>query len=191
MRERALAVLLLAMALPAQAPKVRQSPAASVSQELGLTKLDITYHRPAVKGRVIWGNPEDPGKPLVPYGQVWRAGANEATTISFSGPVKVAGHAVPAGTYAFFAIPGKERWTLILSKNAKQWGAFKYKQAEDDLRFEATPQAAPMQEWLDYTVDLRDQASAVVTLHWEKLAVSFPITVEIPGLTALQKEWAK
>ncbi|MBS1785681.1 MAG: DUF2911 domain-containing protein [Acidobacteria bacterium] len=185
MRERALAALLVAnLVAMAQAPKVRQSPAASVSQELGLTKLEITYHRPAVKGRVIWGG-------LVPYGQVWRAGANEATTIAFTGPVKVAGHAVPAGTYALFAIPGKDRWTLILSKNAKQWGAFKYKQAEDDLRFEATLQAAPMQEWLDYTVDLKDQASAVVTLHWEKLAVSFPVTVEIPGLPALQKEWAK
>lgn len=168
----------------AQAPKVRESPAASVSLDLGLTKVEIVYHRPAVKGRAIWGG-------LVPYGQVWRTGANEATTISFSGPVKVAGHAVPSGTYGFFAIPGKERWTLILSRNAKQWGAFKYNAAEDQLRFEATPQAAPMREWLAYDMDLQDQASATVTLSWEKLSVAFPITAEIGDLAALKAEWSK
>ena len=186
MRDRALPILLLfaAAALSAQAPKVRQSPAASVSQDLGLTKVEISYHRPAVKGRVIWGG-------VVPYGQVWRAGANEATTITFSGPVKVAGHDVPGGTYALFAIPGKDRWTLILDKNPKQWGAFKYSQAEDLLRFDVTPAAAPMQEWLDYTMELADQATATVTLRWEKLAVSFPVTVEIPGLAALKTEWSK
>ena len=185
MRDRALPVLLLAAAaLPAQAPKVRQSPAASVSQDLGLTKVEISYHRPAVKGRVIWGG-------VVPYGKVWRAGANEATTISFSGPVKVAGHEVPAGSYALFAIPGKEQWTLILDKNPKQWGAFSYKPEEDLLRFEVAPSAAPMQEWLAYTMDLTDQATATVTLRWEKLALSFPVTAEIPGLAALKKEWSK
>lgn len=184
MRDRVLPFLLAAAALTAQAPKIRESPAASVSQNLGLTKVEISYHRPAVKGRVIWGG-------LVPYGQVWRAGANEATTLSFSGPVKVAGHEVPAGTYGFFALPGKDHWTLILSKNAKQWGAFKYKESEDQLRFEVTPQAAPMQEWLDYTMELQDQASATVTLHWEKLAVSFPITADIGDLAALKAAWAK
>ncbi|HET6329684.1 MAG TPA: DUF2911 domain-containing protein [Holophagaceae bacterium] len=185
MRDRAIPVLLLAAAaLPAQVRQIRESPAASVSQELGLTKVEINYHRPAVKGRVIWGG-------LVPYGQVWRAGANEATTISFTGPVKVAGHDVPSGTYALFAIPGKDRWTLILDKNAKQWGAFSYKPDQDLLRFDVTPSAAPMQEWLDYIVELADQATATVTLHWEKLAVSFPVTVEIPGLAALRTEWSK
>ncbi|HZU53823.1 MAG TPA: DUF2911 domain-containing protein [Holophagaceae bacterium] len=186
MRDRAL--LLFAAAIPialsAQAPKIRESPAAAVSQNLGLTKVEIAYHRPAVKGRAIWGA-------LVPYGQVWRAGANEATTIAFSGPVKVAGHDVPAGTYGFFAIPGKERWTLILSKNAKQWGAFKYKEAEDQVRFEAVPQPAPMEEWLDYSIALQDQASATVTLSWEKLSVSFPVTADIGGLAALKAEWKK
>lgn len=185
MRDRALPILLLAVAsVSAQAPKVRQSPAASVSQDLGLTHVAITYHRPAVKGRVIWGG-------LVPYGKVWRAGANEATTITFSGPVKVAGHEVPAGTYAFFAIPDKDRWTLILDKSPKQWGAFSYKPSEDLLRFEATPEPAPMQEWLDYSIELTDQATATITLHWEKLAVSFPVSAEIPGLDALRKEWSK
>lgn len=185
MRDRALPILLLAVAsVAAQAPKVRQSPTASVSQDLGLTHVTITYHRPAVKGRVIWGG-------LVPYGKVWRAGANEATTITFSGPVKVAGHDVPAGTYAFFAIPDKDHWTLILDKNPKQWGAFSYKPSEDLLRFEVTPSASPMQEWLDYSIELTDQATATVTLHWEKLAVSFPVTAEIPGLDALKKEWSK
>ena len=184
MPPKAALALLAVLPLAAQAPKIRQSPAASVSLDLGLTKVEIAYHRPAVKGRVIWGG-------LVPYGQVWRAGANEATTISFSGPVKVAGHEVPAGTYGFFAIPGKDRWTLILSRNATQWGAFKYKASEDLIRFEAVPQAAPMQEWLAYTMDLQDQASARVTLSWEKVAVSFPVTAEIQNLPALKAEWSK
>lgn len=189
MRDRAL-VCLLAAALPAltaqeaAAKKIRESPAATVSQDLGLTKVEITYHRPAVKGRKIWGG-------LVPYGQVWRAGANEATTLSFSGPVKVAGHEVPAGTYGFFAIPGKDRWTLILSRNAAQWGAFKYQASEDQLRFEATPRRGDDEEWLEYSLDLKSHDTLLVTLAWAKLEVSFPVTAEIPGLAALKAEWAK
>ncbi|HTL98324.1 MAG TPA: DUF2911 domain-containing protein [Holophagaceae bacterium] len=175
MRERAFLLLLAAAALPAQVKQIRESPAASVSQDLGLTHVEISYHRPAVKGRVIWGG-------LVPYGQVWRAGANEATTISFSTAVKVAGHEVPGGTYAFFAIPGKERWTLILDKEPKQWGAFDYKPEQDLLRFEAAPEAAPMQERLDYTLEVKDQGDAIATLHWEKLAVSFPISADVDGV---------
>lgn len=187
LRPASLLLAAAALALSAQAPKpkvVRESPAASVSQDLGLTHVEIAYHRPAVKGRAIWGG-------VVPYDKVWRAGANECTTITFSGPVKVAGQEVPAGTYGFFAIPGKERWTLILSKNATQWGAFSYKQAEDQLRFTVAPQPAPMHEWLEYEMDLQDQAWVTATLSWEKLAVSFPITADIPDLAALKAKWAK
>ena len=177
MRDRLPALVLLAATIAAQAQvkQIRESPAASVSLDLGLTHVEITYHRPAVKGRVIWGG-------LVPYGEVWRAGANEATTISFSTAVKVADHDVPAGTYAFFAIPGKTRWTLILDKEPKQWGAFDYKPDQDLLRFEATPAASPMRERLDYTLDVEDQGHALATLHWEKLAVSFPISADVDGI---------
>ncbi len=175
MRDRALILLLATAALPAQVLQIRESPAASVSQELGLTKVAINYHRPGVKGRVIWGG-------LVPYGQVWRTGANEATTFSFSTAVKVAGHEVPAGTYAFFAIPAKDHWTLILNKTADQWGAFSYKSDQDLLRFEVTPGPAPMQEWLDYTLELKDPSTAIATLHWENLRISFPITADVDGI---------
>ena len=175
MRDRAFTLLLAAAPLVAQVQQIRESPAASVSQDLGLTHVEITYHRPHVKGRVIWGG-------LVPYGQVWRAGANEATTISFSTAVKVAGHDVPAGTYGFFAIPGKERWTLILSRNAKQWGAFDYKESEDQLRFEAKPQRGDDEEWLEYSLDLKGRDTALATLAWAKLEVSFPITADVDGV---------
>ena len=174
-RPALLAALLAAAPVAAQVRQIRESPAASVSQDLGLTHIEITYHRPGVKGRVIWGG-------LVPYAQVWRAGANEATTISFSSAVKVAGHEVPAGTYGFFAIPGKERWTLILSKNAKQWGAFDYKESEDLLRFEVKPQRGDDEEWLEYSLDLKGRDTAMATLAWAKLEVSFPITADVDGV---------
>lgn len=168
-------VLLAALPAAAQAQQLWESPAASLSQNLGLTKISVSYHRPAVKGRAIWGG-------LVPYGEVWRTGANEATTISFSTAVKVAGHDVPAGTYAFFAIPGKDSWTLILNKEAEQWGSFFYKADKDQLRFEVKPEAAPMQEWLDYGLDLAGPDTAVLGLRWEKLKVAFPISADVKGL---------
>ena len=93
------------------------SPAASVSLAVGPATVDIEYHRPAVKGRPIWGG-------LVPYAQVWRTGANEATRIRFSDPVRVQGQDVPAGTYALFAIPTEKSWTVILNKKAEQWPRF-------------------------------------------------------------------
>lgn len=150
---------------------IQASPAASISQSVGLSTVAIEYHRPAVKGRPIWGA-------LVPYDAVWRTGANEATTIRFSDAVKVEGKDVPAGTYAFFAIPGKDKWTLILNKTAAQWGAFKYSAAEDQLRFDVKPASAPMQEWLRYSIEPSSANSAVVQLAWEKLSVQF--TVEAP-----------
>ena len=115
------------------------SPAASVSQAIGPATVSIDYHRPSVRNRAIWGG-------LVPYGEVWRTGANEATKIQFSDAVRIDGHEVPAGTYSFFAIPTANSWTLILNKNAAQWGAFKYAVADDLLRFEVKTLAVPSQE---------------------------------------------
>lgn len=178
MRDRAFVLLLPVLAaapLGAQVRQVWPSPAASVSLDLGLTQVEVTYHSPGVKGRTIWGG-------LVPYGEVWRTGANEATTLRFSTAVTVAGHPVPAGTYAFFAIPCKDRWTLILNKEADQWGAFSYKADQDLLRFEVKPEAAPMQERLTYAFDLHDLGDADLVLRWEKLAVRFPIHADVDGL---------
>jgi len=176
--------LLLAPALLAQAPApvppvrlkpMQASPAASVSQTLGITSLKIDYYRPAVKGRAIWGE-------LVPFGQVWRAGANEATIFTFSDPVKIQGKELAAGSYGFFAIPGKEGWTLILNRKAKQWGAYEYKAEEDALRFEVKPQAAVHQEYLEYDLQIASPERLRVDLRWEKVSVPFEVEIDVKGL---------
>jgi tetratricopeptide (TPR) repeat protein len=179
---RSLLAVLLVTALTAQdkpAPvrltPLRVSPACTLTQEIGISRIDLTFARPAVKGRKVWGD-------LVPFGQVWRAGANSATTLTLSHAAQVAGKAVPAGTYGFFVIPGEKTWTLILNKKAKQWGAYDYKQAEDLLRWEATPQAGPFLEYLDYRVIPADTGSATVELGWEKLRVSFPVVFDTKAI---------
>src|SRR5512142_1029117 len=113
------AVVLLAAALLAEAPPLAvpdASPAASVSQTIGITNVTISYHRPAVNKREVWGK-------LVPYNQVWRAGANMNTTISFSSPVTVGGKVLPAGTYGLHTIPTAKDWTIILSADYSNWGS--------------------------------------------------------------------
>jgi hypothetical protein len=152
--------------------KVRVSPKASVMQIVGFTEINIDYNRPGVKERVIWNE-------LVPYDKVWRAGANEATKFTFSTDVKINGKTLKAGSYSFFVIPSKEKWTLIFNKIADQWGAFEYNEAEDALRFEVTPEDAHLQEWLTYTITKSSNNSAILRLEWEKLKVSFTVEVLI------------
>ncbi|HYO14114.1 MAG TPA: DUF2911 domain-containing protein [Thermoanaerobaculia bacterium] len=178
----AFVVLLLLLSLPLNAqelPVPRESPRASISQVIGITTVEIEYHRPAVKGRTIWGE-------LVPYDKVWRLGANDATTIEFSDPVKVAGREVPAGTYGFFAIPGKERWTLILNKRARQWGAFAYKVEEDVLRFEVKPETGPATEWMTFSFSPAGSDRMTVDFAWDKVRFSFPIEVDVDRIV-----WAR
>lgn len=173
------AVLAAALALPAQQPMVKPfqvSPAASVTQDLGISTVKIDYSRPGVKGRKIWGE-------LVPFGQVWRAGANNATVITFSDPVEIGGKALPAGAYALFAIPGPTAWTLVLNRNAKQWGAYSYKQEEDALRIQAVPAALGQPvEYLQYTIQVKSMDTLRVDLAWEKLAVGFDVKLDARGL---------
>jgi tetratricopeptide (TPR) repeat protein len=161
--------------LAAQTQQLYESPAASVSQNLGLTKIEINYHRPAVKGREIWGA-------LVPFGEVWRAGANEATTFTVSTPVKLGGKELAAGSYALFIRPSKTGWTLLLNRKAQQWGAYNHKEGDDALSLELKPEAAPSQEWLSYSIDLKDRRTAMVSLHWEKLRASFPVEADVDGI---------
>jgi hypothetical protein len=116
----------------------------------------------------------------VPYGQVWRLGANEATTIAFSGPVKVEGKDVAAGIYSLFAIPGKDKWTFILNKTAKQWGAFKYQQSEDLLRFEVAPEPANAVEMMTFSIVPKGPASASVEMEWAKVRTAFSVTGTLP-----------
>ena len=170
-------VLLVAVSAAAQ-PALRlpeASPAATVGQTIGVTDIAITYHRPAVNKRKIFGG-------LVPYGVLWRAGANENTTISFSTPVKVEGQAVPAGAYGLFMVPSPSQWTVVLSKFAGDWGAYNYDPSEDALRVSVTPQTMPdNQERMAFSFDDLTANSANASLRWEKLRVPVKIEVDLPA----------
>lgn len=154
-------------------PRVSQH--ATVTQRIGLTDVTIAYHRPEAGGRKIWGA-------VVPYDRVWRAGANENTTITFSDDVSIEGHALPAGTYGLHTIPTADQWTVIFSKNSTSWGSFSYDEKEDALRVTVKPHEGEMTEALDYTFDDVKPDSALATLRWEKVAVPFRISVDIKGL---------
>lgn len=157
---------------------------ASVTQTLGADcEITIAYHRPGVKGRDVWNDMsanEAVGR-LVPHDEdprPWRAGANNATTIAFSKDVKVEGEALPAGTYGLFLVPRQEGdWTVIFSKNAKQWGSFGYKKDDDALRVDVTPEEAAHQEWLVYGFDDCQGSTGTAFLHWEKKRIPFKIEV--------------
>ena len=155
----------------AQAPPLvlpKQSPRASLSQTVGLTTISLTYDRPAVNGRKVWGA-------LVPYDSVWRAGANENTVLEFSSPVTVGGQKLEAGRYGLHMIPANGDWTVILSRQANAWGSFSYDPKEDALRVTTTPVPGEMHERLTYTFDDPSESAVVLTLRWEKLAVPIPL----------------
>ena len=154
-------------------PRVSQR--ASVTQRIGLTDITIAYHRPAVGGREIWGK-------TVPSGKVWRAGANENTTITFSDDVTVEGKPLAAGTYGLHMIPDTNQWTIIFSKNSTSWGSFSYDEKEDALRVNVKPHAGEAFEQLTYTFDDVKPESAAATLRWEKLAVPFQIGVDVKAV---------
>jgi tetratricopeptide (TPR) repeat protein len=170
-----LAVLFVCVSLFGQGaiPLPQASPAAAVGQTIGITDVNITYHRPAVNKRKIFGG-------LVSYDTPWRTGANENTTISFSTPVKIEGQALPAGTYALYAIPTASQWTIIFSKFTGDWGVYNYDPSEDALRVNVTPQAVTdSQERLLYTFDDVTNNSANASLRWEKLRVPVKIEVDL------------
>ena len=179
MKSRLLAVLILLIAVSAFAqPALRVpdlSPAATVGQTLGVTDIAITYHRPAVNNRKIFGG-------LVQYNDVWRAGANENTTISFSTPVKIEGQPLPAGKYGLFMIPTASQWTIIFNKLADSWGAYNYDPSEDALRVQVTPRPLQdNQERLVYGFDNLTNNSVTAALRWEKLDIPFKIEVDLPS----------
>lgn len=160
------AALLLIMAfvftsaVHAQEQKIIASPRDSVSGKAGGATITINYGSPSVKGRKIWGG-------LVPYNQVWRTGANEATTFTTTKDIMVEGKKLPAGEYGFFAIPTATTWTLIFNSVPKQWGAFKYDASKDVLRVVVKAKPSTMHERLVYSID-----SKSFTLAWEDLKVS-------------------
>lgn len=151
------------------------SPKASISQTVGLTEIEIRYHRPAVNKRTVWGD-------LVPYDEVWRAGANENTTISFSTPVTVNGKPLAAGTYGLHMIPTKGDWTIAFSNMSVAWGSFSYDEKEDALRVTAKPRPAQFEERLSYRFDDPTDDSVTVAMRWEKVDVPFTVEVDTPAV---------
>jgi hypothetical protein len=150
----------------------RDSQHALLTQRLGVTDITINYHRPLVKGRKVFGG-------IVPYGQVWRAGANENTTITFTDPMSIDGQSLAAGTYGLHMIPGENEWTVIFSKMATAWGSFTYNEKEDALRVKVKPQDATFHEALTYDFDQPTADSAVVIMSWDKVAVPFKVGVNV------------
>jgi hypothetical protein len=153
----------------------RQSQHALLTQRIGITDISINYHRPLANSRQIWGK-------VVPYGQVWRAGANENTTITFGDPVTIEGQPLDKGTYGLHMIPGENQWTIIFSKNSTSWGSFTYKQEEDALRINVKPQTTELHDALAYDFDEVKPDSTVVTMRWEKVAVPFKVAVKVNDL---------
>jgi hypothetical protein len=170
-------------------------------QRIGVTDVTITYSRPGVKGRQIWGDPlpgqtaqgeatldnqnERPkGAPIVPWGHVWRTGANEATTFAITDDVLINGQKLPAGSYSLHTIPTKDEWTIVFNGTSNQWGSFDYDAAKDTLRVKAKPEwLQTSQEWLSYTFDPVTDDSAQVNIRWEKINV--PFTIKVPDVAAL------
>lgn len=150
----------------------RPSQHAEVVQRIGITDITISYHRPLVGGRKIWGG-------VVPYGQVWRAGANENTTIEFTDPVTVEGKPLDKGTYGLHMIPNADECTVIFSKNSTSWGSFTYDQKEDALRVNVKPQPAEFHEALTYDFEQVKPESTVIVLQWEKVAIPFTVAVNV------------
>ncbi len=143
-----------------------------ILQDLGIEQISVVYQRPSAKGRTIFGG-------LVPYDQIWRTGANNATNITFPSEVMIEGQKLPAGTYALFTIPGKTEWTIIFNNNAKQWGAYTYDKADDVLRVKVKPKtlASPVET---FTIEFEDvlEQSTDLALSWENTRVSFNISVD-------------
>lgn len=156
------------------------SPASSIAQKIGLTDVKIEYSRPSSKGRKIFGE-------LVPYGDVWRAGANAATIITFSTEVTIERLKVPKGSYALYAIPGRNEWTIILSKNTGLWGAVGYNIEDDLLRFKVKPgKTGQKYETMEINfVDMTD-TGASVAIKWEQVRVKFRIETEVDEIVMNQ-----
>ncbi|MGC4073704.1 MAG: DUF2911 domain-containing protein [Nibricoccus sp.] len=170
-----------------EAPKVTfpaPSPASTLKQRVGLTDIEVIYSRPGVKGRQIFGG-------LEAYGKVWRTGANSATKIKFSTPVKLNGTDIPAGSYELFTIPGADEWIVIIHKDSSEWGAYSYDAKNDIARVKATP--VKLAESVEtFTIDVNDirNESATLNLIWEKTRVPVKLQVDVVSAVVPQIEAA-
>lgn len=154
----------------------RPSPKSTVSQFVGVTEITINYNSPGVKGRKVWGE-------LVPLGQIWRTGANELTTITFTDPVTINRTKLDAGTYGIVTIPNENEWTLILTKDAKVWSSFSYKEGNDAVRFNIKPSSTEFTERMTFTFENGTDNEVEVVLRWENVKVSFIVSVNSNELT--------
>ena len=163
------AAFIMTLQLHAQIDTPQPSPLSTVSQRVGMVNVTVTYSRPSMKGRTIYND-------LVPYDSLWRTGANQATKISLSDTMEVAGKRVPGGDYALFTIPGEQEWTVILNKNTKQSGTGNYQESEDALRFQVEP-IATEETYETFTITFSDisQTSASLNILWEDTRVRFPL----------------
>ncbi|WP_210464955.1 DUF2911 domain-containing protein [Rufibacter roseolus] len=153
------------------------SPRANLTYTIGVTDITINYGAPGVKNREIWGK-------LVPYGKVWRAGANEATTIKFSTEVQIAQEKIPAGTYTLFVLPtDSTNWSLILSKQKGLWGTDGYDQSQDMVRIPFSPQWSVFHETLQYSVQDITPNSGRLSLNWANKQLVIPIKVDAHNQT--------
>jgi len=149
----------------------RPSPKATVSQTVGLTDFTVTYSRPGVKGRKIWGG-------LVPYAEKWRLGANEATSFVSSGDATVGGKPVPAGEFSIYTIPAESEWTFVVTTETGFWNTLTFAPDKEVARFTATPQSAPDEEWMRFSFENLSMNGADLVLRWEKLRIAIPIEVK-------------
>jgi Protein of unknown function (DUF2911) len=158
----------------AQTPVVpTTNPPAVVKQRVAATDIEITYHRPSVKGRKIFGG-------LIPWGQVWRTGSDNATRLSFDTDVKLGGVAIAAGTYELFTIPGETEWTVIIHQDKSQWGAYSYDAANDVARITAKPES--LDSLVEsFTIDVSDigSDSASLNIIWERTRVPIRIDIDV------------
>ncbi len=175
-------------------PIPRASQKATITQTVGVTDITVTYSRPAVKGRTIWGDPpadktgegtlddgrvRPAGMALVPNGHVWRTGANEATVFGVTDDVLINGQPLAAGRYSLHTIPGKDEWTIIFNKDEGQWGSFAYDAKNDALRVKSKPQwVADSKEFMSFNIDAMTENTASVNLRWEKIRVPFTVQVK-------------
>lgn len=170
----ALSAAVAVAGVPPGPPRV--SPLATASQVVGVSEVSVVYSRPAVAGRAVWGAE-------VPYGDVWRTGANEATRITFSDDVRIDGEPLAAGSYALFTIPGEESWTVIFNRDAEQWGASRHDPAADALRIDVKPRRAPFRE--RFAIGFPDVGidSTAVSLRWEEIELLFDIQFDVREAT--------
>ena len=158
------------------------NPREKIQQRVAATDIDVTYNRPSVKGRKIFGG-------LVPFGQVWRTGSDASTKISFSTPVSINGQKVEAGTYELFSIPGEKEWTIILQENRNQWGSYGYKTEFDRLRTVVRSQSLTTAvESFTIGVDNITSRSADLSIMWERTRVAIPITIDLTATVLPQLE---